>query len=75
MNLTLLTNKLLINIIDELKKDGNIKIIKEDILNPVVKEIITELYPYIFRVFMIVLIILLFLIITVFLNLRIIYRS
>ena len=75
MNLTLLTRQILLNIIDELKEEKNVKIIKNDILNQLIKNIIHELYPYILKVFIIILIILLFLIITIFHNLRIIYRS
>ena len=53
MNLTLLTRQILLNIIDELKEETNVKIIKNDILNPLIKNIIHELYPYILKVFII----------------------
>ena len=74
MNLTLLTKNILLNITNELKEEENIKIIKNDILNPLIKHILNEIYPYIFKICIIILIILLFLIVTIFLNLKIIYK-
>ena len=75
MNLTLLTKKILMNITDELKEEENMIIIKNEILNPLIKHIINELYPYVLKLLIMIIIILIFLIITIFLNLKVIYRS
>ena len=75
MNLSIITNKVLLNIKNELEKVENMEIIKEDILKPMIKHIIDELYPYFFKALILIIIILLFLIITIFLNLRVIFKS
>ena len=74
MNLTLLTKRVLTNIKDELKEKENMMIIKNELLNPLIKHIINELYPYFLKLLIIIIIILIFLIITIFLNLKVIYR-
>ena len=75
MNLSTITKSILNNLKDEIEKEDNINIVKSDILKPLIKHIIDELYPYFLRMLIIIIIILLFLIITIFLNLRVIYRD
>jgi len=75
MNLKTITKKLIDEISCEIKKDDNIEIIKKEILNPIIKHIIDELYSYFFKVLVIILIIFIFIIITLFLNLKIVLHS
>lgn len=75
MNLSIITNRILLNIKDELEKVENIEIIKKDILGPMIKHTINELYPYFFKAMIIIIITLLFLMITIFLNLRVIFKN
>ena len=75
MNLSTITKNILLNFKEELEKEGNMEIIKNNILKPLIKHIIDELYPYFIRMMAIIIIILLFSIITIFLNLKVIYRD
>ena len=75
MNLSSITKKVIIDISEELKKEDNMIIIKSDILDPIIRHIINELYPYFIKVTIAVIIIFIFILITLFLNLRIIYRN
>jgi hypothetical protein len=72
MNLSTITKKVLLDISEEFKKDDNMEIIKSEILNPMIRHIIDELYPYFIKIMVGALVILIFIIITLFLNLRII---
>ena len=75
MDLSIITKKVLSEISDEIKKEDNMNIIKHDILDPIIRHIIDELYPYFIKISIGAIIILVFIIITLFLNLRIIYRN
>jgi hypothetical protein len=75
MDLSVITKKVLSEISDEVKKEDNMNIIKHDILDPIIRHIIDELYPYFIKISIGAIIILVFIIITLFLNLRIIYRN
>lgn len=75
MDLSVITKKILYEISDEIKKEDNMNIIKYDILDPIIRHIIDELYPYFIKFSIGAIIILVFIIITLFLNLRIIYRN
>jgi len=75
MDLSVITKKILSEISDEVKKEDNMNIIKHDILDPIIRHIIDELYPYFIKISIGAIIILVFIIITLFLNLRIIYRN
>lgn len=75
MDLSVITKKILYEISDEIKKEDNMNIIKYDILDPIIRHIIDELYPYFIKISIGAIIILVFIIITLFLNLRIIYRN
>ena len=46
MNLSTITKNILNNLKDELEKEDNIQLIKEDILRPLIQHIMRELYPY-----------------------------
>ena len=58
MNLSILTKKVLINLKEEVAKDDNITMIKKDILKPLIKHTIDELYPYFLKMLFIIIIIL-----------------
>ena len=75
MNLSTITKNVLTNVKEEIEKEENMEVIKNDILRPLIKHIIDELYPYFIKMLSIIIIILLFLIITIFLNLKVIYRN
>lgn len=75
MDLSVITKKVLSEISDEVKKEDNMNIIKHDILDPIIRHIIDELYPYFIKISIGAIIILVFIVITLFLNLRIIYRN
>ena len=59
----------------EIKKDKNMILLREKIINPVVKEIIDELYPYIIKVVISSIFIILILLITIILNIRVILKN
>ncbi len=75
MDLSSITKKILNEISYELKKDDNMDIIKNDILNPLIKNIINELYPYFLKLSTIIIVVFIFILITLFLNLRIVFSS
>lgn len=60
---------------EELKKEDNIIILKNDIINPVIKEIIQELYPYFVKIVCFIIFILLILLLTIILNIRVILMN
>jgi hypothetical protein len=74
MNLSTITNNILQNLKNELEKEENIILIKEDLLRPIIRYTIDELYPYFFKCIILIIAILLFLIIVIFLNLKIILK-
>lgn len=59
----------------EIKKDKNMILLREKIINPVVKEIIDELYPYIIKIIISCIFIILILLITIILNIRVILKN
>ena len=50
-------------------------IIKDDIINPVIKEVIKELYPYFIKISCCVIFIVLILLLTIILNIRVILMN
>jgi hypothetical protein len=74
MNLSTITTSILNNVKLELEKEENVKLIKEDLLKPMIQHTMDELYPYFLKCMVVIMIILLFLIVTVFLNLKIILK-
>ena len=75
MNLSTITKNILLNIREEIENEENMDIIKKDILKPLIKHIIDELYPYLLKMMIIIIVILFFLFITIFLNLKVIYKN
>ena len=73
MDLSVIINKSLNEIKNELKREENMDVIKIDILTPIIEHIITELYPYFIKLIFGILLLLTLLLITIFLNIRIIY--
>ena len=59
----------------EIYKDDNMDLIKNDILNPTIKHIIEQLYPYFIKVIFIIITLFILLIVIIFLNIRIIYKK
>ena len=45
MNLSTITKNILLNLKEEIEKEDNIQLIKEDILKPLIQHIMRELYP------------------------------
>tara|TARA_Y100000817_G_C16592256_1_gene426923 strand:+ start:87 stop:365 length:279 start_codon:yes stop_codon:yes gene_type:complete len=57
---------------EEIKKKENMELLKGEIINPVIKEVINELYPYFIKILCCVIFIVLILILTIILNIRVI---
>ena len=67
--------KSITEICNEVKKEENMNLLKQDILNPIVEHVMFQMYPYILKFiigFILLVVLILFLII---LNLRIIYKK
>lgn len=62
------------DICKEIKKDDNMDIIKQDILNPVVEHVIMQMSPYFFKLCIVFSVLFILIVILMFLNLRIIYK-
>ena len=60
---------------DEIKKEKNMKVIKEKIINPVIKEILDELSPYFIKIVITVISLILILLITIILNIKVILKN
>jgi len=75
MDFNLIIKKSVQDICDEVKKEENMVLIKQDVLNPIVEHVILQMYPYILKFvigFVLLFILIVFLVI---LNLRIIYKK
>ena len=75
MDFNFIIKKSVQDICEEVKKDENMDIIKQDVLNPIVEHVILQMYPYILKFvigFVLLFILIVFLVI---LNLRIIYKK
>lgn len=75
MGLSEIIKKIFIELSTEIKKEENMIILRSDILNPIIKEVIDELYPYFIKCIIGVVIVLIFLILTIVLNLRVILKT
>lgn len=75
MNLDSIIKKILEELSLQVKDETNFKIIKQDILNPIIEDVINELYPYFMKVTIIFITLFILLIIIIFLNIRVIYKS
>ena len=74
MNLSTITQNILQNFKKEIEKEENIIIVKRDLLRPIIKYTIDEIYPYIFKCIILITCILLFLMIIIFLNLKVMLK-
>ena len=70
MSLEIITDKLIQSIKDKINEDKYSSIISNDIIKPIVKKIIIELYPYIIICSCIVIFIIISILIIIFLNLK-----
>ena len=74
MNYKIIVNKILKNISNEIKLDENKRIIKQEILEPIIYEVIYSFYPYILSFIVIILISFFLMIAILFLNIRLCYK-
>ena len=75
MDLSKLIHQSLQEIKEEINKKNNMDLIKNDILNPLIKHIIEQIYPYFIKLIIIILTFLILLIVIIFLNIKIIYKT
>ena len=67
---------ILFELSSEINKDENMLMIRNDILNPIISQILDEIQPYFIKLIVVIVSITIFLIITIILNLRVIlYRD
>ena len=74
MKINNIVNTYLNQISDEIKKEDNMNILRLRVINPIIKEIIDELYPYFIKILLIVLVLIIILLITIGLNIRVILK-
>mgnify|MGYP007072079649 FL=1 len=74
MNLSTITHNILNNFKTEIEKEENILIIKNDLLKPIIKYTIDEIYPYFIKCIILNISIMLFLVVMIFLNLKVILK-
>jgi hypothetical protein len=60
---------------DELKKEKNMDLLRHEIIRPVIKEVVSELYPYFIKIICCVIFIVIILILTIILNIRVILKG
>ena len=63
------------DICKEVKKEENMNLLKQDILNPIVEHVILQMYPYIIKFVIGFILLIILIIFLIFLNLRIIYKK
>ena len=73
MDLSTITKHFIKEISDEIKKEENINSIKGNILNPIISNVVDEVYPYFLKMIIFIIFIFVFILITLFLNLRIVF--
>ena len=74
MNLSTITHNILNNLKTEIEKEENIIIIKNDLLKPIIKYTIDEIYPYFIKCIILISGIVLFLLVMIILNLKVILK-
>ena len=74
MTFDILISNIIKDLNNEIKKEDNTNYIKYEILNPLVEHIIKELYPYFFKMIIVIIILFILIIFIIILNLRIIYH-
>ena len=75
MSFNKIINKLLISMKEEINKEENIVIFKDDILEPIIKEIFYIMYPYFIGVSVILIVIIVAIFMILFLNIKICYST
>jgi len=75
MSFNIVVNKLLLSMKEELQKEDNIEIIKNDIIKPVVEQIFLIMYPYFIGVGCIFIGVIFIIFIILFLNIKICYSK
>jgi len=73
MDLNKIMKSILEELSNEIKDKDNFMIIKKDILNPIIEDVVNELYPYFMKVTIVFITLFILLIIIIFLNIRVIY--
>jgi len=74
MKFDILINNIIKDLNYELKKDKNMNYIKHELLNPLIENIIQELYPYFLKIIIVIVVLFILIIFIIVLNLRIIYK-
>lgn len=75
MNLDSIIKKILEELSLQVKNEQNFRILKKDILNPIIEDVINELYPYFMKATIVFITLFILLIIIIFLNIRVIYHK
>ena len=75
MSFNVVVNKLLLSMKEELQKEENIELMKNDIIKPVVEQIFLIMYPYFIGVGCIFICIIFLIFIILFLNIKICYSK
>ena len=75
MDLSKLIRKSLLEVSDEFKKEENLDIIKNDLLNPVIEHVIEKIYPYFIKLTIGLILLFLLLLIIIILNIRFIFKN
>ena len=75
MDLSKLIKKGLYEVSTEIKKEENLELIKNDLLNPVIEHVIEKLYPYFIKVTIGLILLFIVLLVIIFLNIRFILKD
>jgi|TARA_B100000683_G_scaffold277558_1_gene336917 hypothetical protein len=75
MDLSKLIRKSLLEVSDEFKKEENLDIIKNDLLNPVIEHVIEKIYPYFIKLTIGLILLFLLLLVIIILNIRFIFKN
>ena len=75
MSFNEIINKLLSSMKDEINKKENIEILKNDILEPIIKEIFYIMYPYFICISIMFIVVIMMIFIILFLNIKICYST
>jgi hypothetical protein len=67
--------KILLEVSEEVNNDENMILIRNDILKPIIAQVLDELNPFFIKLIVIIISIIVFLLITIILNIRVIMYS
>ena len=73
MSFEIVVEKVLLSMKDEIKKEKNMEIINNDIIKPIVENVIDHIYPYFVGASFVVIVMFLVIFIILFLNVKICY--